>query len=199
VVGVLAAAAVLLPALVAIIVMSGRSKGAESGAASTSTAVSVPLPATAQTAVVVPVVTATAPPAVTATATASDTAPAASAPAPPATEEPVASKKAVTGGSGGGGTSVSKPVVTADPPPAKTVKPVDPPASGGATGTLMAVALGGSCAFSVNGSSKGSGSSMKVTLPPGTYSVMCKPAGGAIKSKSITVKSGATAMATFKL
>ncbi len=197
VVGVLAAAAVLLPALVAILVMSARSKGNESGEASTSTAVSVPLPATTPE-VVVPVVTATATaaPVVTATATASDTAPAATAPL--ATEDP-GSKKAVTGGSGGTGTSVSKPVVKPDPPVVKTATPVEPPPSSGGTGTLMAVALGGSCAFSVNGSSKGSGSSIKVTLPPGTYSVMCKPSGGAIKSKSITVKSGATAMATFKL
>ncbi len=63
----------------------------------------------------------------------------------------------------------------------------------------MAVALGGTCAFSVNGSSKGTSSSIKVTLAPGSYSVMCKPAGGALKSKTITVKKGETAMATFKL
>ena len=200
-VGALAAVAVLLPALIAILVMSGR-KGGDSGDGA-GTAVSVPLPLTAQTAVVVPVVTATATPAPTATAEPAVTATASStAPAPPATEDPVASaKKAVTsGGSGGSGNPISKPVVTAEPPPVKTSKPVDtPPAGGGATGTLMAVALGGSCAFSVNGSSKGSGSSNKVTLPPGTYSVMCKPSGGAIKSKSITVKAGSTAMATFKL
>ena len=63
----------------------------------------------------------------------------------------------------------------------------------------MAVALGGTCAFAVNGSSKGSGTSVQVTLPPGAYSVMCKASTGAIKSKQVTVKSGETAMATFKL
>ena len=34
---------------------------------------------------------------------------------------------------------------------------------------------------------------------PGSYSVMCKPSGGAIKSKTVSVRSGETAMATFKL
>ena len=197
-VGAIAAAAVLLPALVAILVMSFRSRGGDSGAASTG-AVSVPLPASATAAVVVPTTTAEVPPPATVAAitTAEPTATSTAAPA----EDP--SKKGVVSGgsSGSSGSGGSKPTVGAsDPTPKPTSKPADPPpASGGATGTLMAVALGGSCAFSVNGSSKGSGSSIKVTLPPGTYSVMCKPAGGAIKSKSIQVKAGSTAMATFKL
>jgi serine/threonine-protein kinase len=36
-------------------------------------------------------------------------------------------------------------------------------------------------------------------MAPGTYSVSCKPASGATKSRSVTIKSGETAMAMFKL
>ena len=66
-------------------------------------------------------------------------------------------------------------------------------------GTLVAVAVGGTCAFSVNGASKGSGSSIKVPLKPGSYSVSCKPPSGATKTRSVSVTSGGTAMAMFKL
>jgi serine/threonine-protein kinase len=59
--------------------------------------------------------------------------------------------------------------------------------------------MGGSCAFSVNGASKGTSSSLRVALAPGKYSVTCKPAAGSAKSKSVVVKSGETAMTTFRL
>lgn len=95
-------------------------------------------------------------------------------------------------------TAAPKPSVTAAPAPTPTATQVTPP-SGGGMGTVVAVAVGGSCAFSVNGSAKGSGSSVKVQVPPGTYSVSCKPSTGATKSKSVTVTSGGTAMAMFKL
>jgi serine/threonine-protein kinase len=85
------------------------------------------------------------------------------------------------------------------PAPQPAPAPEPSPQATGAMGTLVAVAIGGTCAFSVNGASKGSGSSTKVQLKPGTYSVACKPSGGAAKSKSVTVKSGETAMASFKL
>jgi serine/threonine protein kinase len=87
----------------------------------------------------------------------------------------------------------SEPRTSAPPPP----PPPPPPAA--ANGTLLAVAMGGSCAFSVNGASKGTSTSIKVSLKPGAYTVMCRPASGAPKSKSVTVKSGETAMAAFKL
>lgn len=202
-VGALAAVAVLLPAMVAILVMS-RGKPSEGDTASTA-AVTVPLPASATSAPEVPTVAVTQAP--TPTAAPSDTATSApsTAPAPPATEEPVASnstKKGVTSSGSGGGSVTPKPVSTPEPKPtptpAKTSEPA--PAGGGSDkGTLMAIALGGTCTFSVNGSSKGSGSSIRVQLAPGAYSVMCKPSGGAIKSKTVTVKKGETAMATFKL
>jgi eukaryotic-like serine/threonine-protein kinase len=71
-------------------------------------------------------------------------------------------------------------------------------ASGSGPGTLVAVVTGGSCAFSVNGASKGTSSSIKLQMPPGDYSITCKPSSGAAKSKSATVKSGQTAFITFK-
>ncbi len=197
--GVLAAVAVLVPVMIAILVMS-RSKGGDPESAGAGTgAISVPLPTTPATQAVTVPVTATAAPTpvvtATATATASDTAPAAT-PSAPATQEPVASGKKNTSSGGGGGGVPVKTVAPPDPTPPKTATP---PSGGGSTGTLMAVALGGTCAFAVNGSSKGSGSSVKVTLPPGAYSVMCKASTGAIKSKQVTVKPGETAIATFKL
>jgi len=66
-------------------------------------------------------------------------------------------------------------------------------------GTLVAVAVGGSCEFSVNGAAKGTMSKLKVQVKAGTYSVTCKPSTGATKSKSVTIASGGTAMAMFNL
>ena len=74
-----------------------------------------------------------------------------------------------------------------------------PPAPVG-NGTLVAVAVGGSCAFSVNGAAKGTSSQLKLSVPAGTYSVTCKPTdGSALKSRSVIIKGGETAMAMFKL
>ncbi len=85
-------------------------------------------------------------------------------------------------------------VVTPPPPP-----PPPPPPSGGDMGTIVAVAVGGTCAFSVNGASKGTMSTLKLQVKPGSYSVTCKPSTGATKSKSVTVVGGGSAMAMFKL
>jgi serine/threonine-protein kinase len=93
------------------------------------------------------------------------------------------------------GPVIPSPKATATAAPTATATPP----SGDAMGTLVAVAVGGSCAFSVNGASKGSGATIKVQLKAGTYSVSCKPVSGATKSRSVTVSSGQTAMAMFKL
>ncbi len=82
-------------------------------------------------------------------------------------------------------------------PPPKKEEPKS--SSGGSNGNLLAIASGGSCTFIVNGSPKGSGSSVKVALSPGNYSVTCKPSSGASKSRSVSIKSGETSMLTFKL
>ena len=85
------------------------------------------------------------------------------------------------------------------PSPRTATGPGPHPAGSAATGTLIAVAVGGTCTFAVNGSSRGSGSTLKVALKAGPYTVTCTPQGGAPKSRSVTVKPGDTAMATFKL
>jgi len=90
-----------------------------------------------------------------------------------------------------GGSTASESTSKAPPTPV--------PAPAAATGTLVAVAVGGPCSFTVNGASKGKSSSLRLSLKAGTYSVTCKPASGAAKSKSVTVRPGETAMAMFKL
>ena len=77
--------------------------------------------------------------------------------------------------------------------------PISKGAPSGGKGTLMAVAVGGSCSFSINGAPKGTSSSLRLSVDPGTYAVNCKPESGALRSKSVVVKSGETAMAAFKL
>jgi serine/threonine-protein kinase len=71
--------------------------------------------------------------------------------------------------------------------------------AGGGTGRLLAIASGGSCAFSVDGSARGSGSSLSVSLPAGNHTVVCKPTSGAAKSRSVSIKKDQTSMLTFKL
>lgn len=66
-------------------------------------------------------------------------------------------------------------------------------------GTLVAVAVNGTCAFSVNGAAKGTGSTIKLSLDPGAYHVTCKPTVGLTKSRDVVIKSGETAMVMFKL
>jgi eukaryotic-like serine/threonine-protein kinase len=83
------------------------------------------------------------------------------------------------------------------PAPAPKAEPAEPPEE--EPGTLLAIAVGGSCAFIVNGAGKGVSSTLRMPLKPGTYTVMCKPESGASKSKSVVVRSGETAMATFRL
>ncbi len=140
----------------------------------------------------------------------------ASAPPGSATAEPVASAPQPEGsapqpeGSAPqpAPTSVPTQVAAADPRP--TPAPVGQPrptatrpaataAPTGGTGTLVAVAVGGTCEFSVNGASKGKSSSIRLQLKPGTYNVSCRPSTGGTKSKSVSIAEGGSAMAMFKL
>jgi serine/threonine-protein kinase len=110
---------------------------------------------------------------------------------PPASTAPRAPGPLPTAkATGGKATSAPTPPTPPTPPPA---------ASGGDMGTIVAVAVGGTCAFSVNGASKGTMSTLKLQVKPGSYSVTCKPSTGATKSKSVTVTGGGSAMAMFKL
>jgi serine/threonine-protein kinase len=174
--------------------------------ASTDTAITPPAP-TGEAPIAVPPPASPPEPVVTATPATNTAAP--SEPTPPAQPTVVAGSQPTTpqGPQGTGGTSPPRPTTspfgapTTTPKPPPTTAPTSTPAapSGGDMGTLVAVAVGGSCAFSVNGASKGSGATIKVPLKPGTYSVSCKPVTGATKSRSVTVTSGGTAMAMFKL
>lgn len=207
-IGGLAAAAVLVPVILVLLLVGGDKKEEAGTTADSAAPVAVaPPPATTGA----PEATA-APPAETAEP--AETAPSATGEpvavnTPPA-GDPNAGKPAAGGNVGGGsapvgtapsGGGTSKPIPTptstAKPPPTATATAA--PAAGGGNGTLVAVAVGGTCAFSVNGASKGTTSTLKLSLSPGTYSVSCKPASGATKSRSVAIKSGATAMAMFKL
>lgn len=85
------------------------------------------------------------------------------------------------------------PIVTTPPDPT----PPAPPVSNG-PGKLVAIAIGGSCAFAVDGSPKGSGSSIQVTVPLGSHTVSCT-ALGQTRRQSVNVVSGRPTVAKFKL
>lgn len=185
-----ASAVVLLSIVAAVVVIRGRPEGAVAEGSTVATASSAATTA-ATTAATPPPATepaATAPP-----PTAEPPATATPAPPPPPVA-PVATAKPVA--------TVPGPMPTAAPKATHTATAAPPPppaADSGGSGTLVAVAVGGTCAFSVDGASKGTTSTLKVQVKAGTHSVTCKPSTGATKSKSVTVASGGTAMAMFKL
>jgi len=196
----LASAAVIVPLLVAVLFLAGRKKAGEGTEVSADSNAPIAVPVAAAP---------TSDPAAQPAPTAADPAaappaaetgePAAAAPAPEAAEAPAApTSPTAVAQSGSKKTSGSAPKSAPPPPPPPPPAP-PPPSGGGGKGTLVAVAMGGSCAFSVNGASKGTSSSIRVALAPGKHSVTCKPSSGAAKSKSVVVKSGETAMATFRL
>jgi len=191
----IAAAVVLLPALALIFIFGGKSSDSGSAATPGTAAVTVPLPATTP-----PPVTAASvdPPAPTTADVAPTQAPTA-ATTPSSTGGSASPPPTSTGKSSSAVTPTATSKTTSTPTPTATQAPTATPPSGGEMGTLVAVAVGGSCAFSVNGASKGSGSSVKVSLKPGSYSVSCTPPSGATKSRSVSITAGGTAMAMFKL
>lgn len=177
---IIAASAVLVPVLAVLLVLKRGPAPASPEARPTSSAIADAIPAALPSA---------------APSTEPTTAP--SAPEPVASATPSAEPTSVATAAPIASAEVSarptsKPSRAPSPPPAT-------PTAAGATGTLLAVVVGGSCSFQVNGATKGSGSSLRLSLKPGTYSVGCRPASGAVKSKSVTVRSGETAMAAFKL
>ncbi len=68
----------------------------------------------------------------------------------------------------------------------------------GKKGTIVAMAVGASCTFAVDGSARGSSSSVRVKVAPGTHTVSCQPVGGSTRSKTVKVESGKAAVAVFK-
>lgn len=65
-------------------------------------------------------------------------------------------------------------------------------------GTLVAVAVGGTCEFLVDGKAMANGSTLKLQLAPGVYVVACRRVGG-VETRSVEVRSGATGMVMFRL
>jgi len=61
-------------------------------------------------------------------------------------------------------------------------------------GTLVAVAVGGACEFSVDGQSITTSAALRLKLPPGPHVVEC-----GLRTRSVTVRRGETSMALFKL
>jgi eukaryotic-like serine/threonine-protein kinase len=188
-IGVVAAAAVIVPVLVAVLFLGGKKDGTSTQTESDGP---IAVPVAAATTAAPADTAATPPPTTDPVAAAPTTEPSAApaAPEPPTTPAPVAA---------GGGKKPAPTTKSTPTPPTPTPTPTPAPAGGGGKGTLVAVAMGGSCAFSVNGASKGTSSSIRVALSPGRYSVTCKPTSGGAKSKSVVVKNGETAMATFRL
>jgi serine/threonine-protein kinase len=84
-------------------------------------------------------------------------------------------------------------------PPPPPPPPPPPESSGGETGTLVAIAIGGNCAFAVDGAPKGTKSSIRVKVPVGPHTVSCSPPGKATRTQRVNVKSSKPGMATFRL
>ena len=102
--------------------------------------------------------------------------------------------------------SMAPPTATATaaqpPPPADA--PPDPPASddddhpADSQGKLVALAIGGTCAFTVDGISQGTGSSIQLTVPVGPHTVSCTSK-GSTRSQRVTVRAERPGIAKFKL
>jgi serine/threonine-protein kinase len=65
-------------------------------------------------------------------------------------------------------------------------------------GTIVAMAIGASCAFSIDGGGRGSSSSVRALVSAGRHSVSCQPVGGSRRTKSVMVEPGQAATAVFK-
>jgi serine/threonine-protein kinase len=74
-----------------------------------------------------------------------------------------------------------------------------PPSEESGPGTVVAVVLGGKCALSLDGASRGFKSSFTASVPAGSHSVTCSPKGKAPRSRRLTVEPGKKAVAMFKL
>ena len=179
-------ALVLMVIVLVVLPSSNQSAASGTSAESEPTAVTV---GTLPTAVQQPATTTTTEP--SAVATTPDPEVTIVTPSTPPTSRPTSTFTPPTSGP----TSTTKPTTTTTSTGTTTA---EPPKSGD-PGTLVLIAVGGTCAFSVNGASKGTTNSVKVSVAPGNYSVSCKPASGAARSKSASVKAGKTVTVMFKL
>jgi serine/threonine-protein kinase len=197
--GALAATAVMLPVVLLLLLREGPKRVADAGDGRTASQRPLEVPVGAQPAATAP---ATAAPAMELTADPVDTAAAAVQTAAPTADATVAPPRPTSTGRMPPPRETAtrpEPKKTADPPKKDPPKEDPPAASGGGSGRLLAIASGGSCAFSVDGAGKASGSSLSISLPAGKHTVVCKPSSGAAKSRSVTIKPSETSMLTFKL
>ncbi len=69
----------------------------------------------------------------------------------------------------------------------------------GDAGTLVAIAIGGSCAFAVDGLPHGEKSSIRIVLPIGQHVVSCTPASGATRTQTVDVAPNKPGIASFRI
>ena len=108
-------------------------------------------------------------------------------------------------GSGGPGPdATASTTVTSTPPDDDDVPPPPPddddapPPPTPTKGKLVALAIGGTCSFSVDGAGKGSGSSIQVEVALGRHTVSCRYK-GSTRMQSVNVTSSRPGIAKFKL
>ncbi len=65
-------------------------------------------------------------------------------------------------------------------------------------GTLVAMAIGASCAFTVDGAGLGTRSSVRKKVAPGPHTVSCAKVGGTTRTRTVNVTPGKAAVAVFK-
>lgn len=66
-------------------------------------------------------------------------------------------------------------------------------------GTLVAIAIGGTCTFFVDGEPKGTSSSIRVTTSVGEHVVGCKVGNGEPRLQRVRVKQGKPGIASFRI
>jgi hypothetical protein len=63
----------------------------------------------------------------------------------------------------------------------------------------VAIAIGGSCSFAVDGTPKGTKSSIRISVPLGPHTVSCAPPGKATRTQRVNVKDNKPGIASFRL
>jgi serine/threonine protein kinase len=71
-------------------------------------------------------------------------------------------------------------------------------ANAGGRGTIVAMAVGASCSFAVDGAPRGISSSVRVTAQVGSHRVSCSRVGGTSRSRTVQVRRGKTTVAVFR-
>jgi serine/threonine-protein kinase len=102
--------------------------------------------------------------------------------------------------------AASPPAPATPPQPAAAPQPATPPepspptveAPANERGMLSAVAIGGTCAFSLDGVYKSTGSSLYLSLKPGAHTLTCKRAHGPQGFRMVQVEPRRTTTTAFR-